>query len=353
MEPTWTNRADRSTYLLGDWQQSWTREPRANSSYCDQRFELGWRFGPTKTCPRCAEIPVANICPPPGTLSDFVQSFAHAFVLCHAHSCARHLSGYWPLDVQLEIFDALKYNRGLARTVGPAVAHALGLTAPGRRALKSHSRTADAAAAHRVLVLLAHLEIVHIAARRGLANVIIIEADIRPVHRHALSLADITHLRAALDRAPWELVRPTGFFSDYAQWVADKEKKPCPQPCLCVPWPVVQPTERQEAVDSPGRGRHGLVGSDADATPARPRFCEVRAPPSLIPSDDQTEEPSNAIRPNYAMRCNVKNTEAFAVHSRAFPRFGAMRRAVRRGLMRVAANISARGIGVRLSVQRR
>lgn len=158
---TWSFRAQTSTYLRG-WTSWAVRESRSNDSYCERRFRMGWQHGPTPTCPRCDEKPAANVCPPPGTLSDFVRSFGHAFVLCHSHTCARHLSGYWPVDLDLEIFDAAVFNRRLARKFGPAVAHALGLTRPGRRALKSRFAAGAGATAHRVLVLLAHLEIVRL-----------------------------------------------------------------------------------------------------------------------------------------------------------------------------------------------
>lgn len=338
----WHFRAERSHYLLGWSAAAWTKEPRANASHCQRRFRMGWRTGPTKTCPKCADVVGANVCPRPGTLSDFVRSFEHAFVLCHAHQCARHMSGYWPLSLTIEPFDVGVFNQGVARLVGPTVAHALGLTRPGRRALQRVD--SHAAAAHRVLVLLAHLEIVTIAARRNLTNVLVLESDVRPVSRHALSRAEVNALRDALAHEPWALLRPTGFFPDFAQWVTDRFTRRCPPRCECTPWPRQDGTRRTNQTLAP--------------TSSPSRWCLVRAPPERSAPrvrDATTGEMLPAL-PDYTRRCDVKNTEAYAVHARAFPRFVAMRQAVRRGLAAVAANISlwesSRG-GMRLSAARR
>ena len=171
-EKTWHRH--RSTYLLGWNASSWmaTRLPRGNGSYCQRRSRLGWLYGPTKTCPRCDEREGSGVCPAPGSLADFLRSFEHVFVMCEGHRCARHISGYWPLNVSIKPFDTEDFNRMLAHQLSPPVAHALGL-APQRAASR---RAVPSATAHRLLVLLAHLTVVQEAARRGSRNILIMES---------------------------------------------------------------------------------------------------------------------------------------------------------------------------------
>jgi hypothetical protein len=189
----------------------------------------------------------------------------------------------------MRIFDHEKLNRALAKIVGPVIARALGIDS-SQTVEPILQRNHLEAARHRVLGLLAHLQLASIAAAEGLTHVLILEADVRPVVSRALTRKQLIELAANLNTHKWSVLRPTGYFYDfhYNRYPPRGERRPCPSECACSP-----------------------VGACS-------RLCEVKAPPLL-------HDEIHFDAPDYKRRCNVKNLEAYAIHSRTFPVWLAMR----------------------------
>ena len=150
--------------------------------------------------------------------------FNRTFVLCFGLStCPRHRRGYWPRHVhdRMTVIDGHDLDRTLAQRLGARGAALLGV-------LPAHASEADRRrklqaphwlriVRHRVLALLATLKIIELADEARLPNVLVLEGDVRPVPQNALQPADIEGLRAYMRSQPWEIVRPSGYFYDFAQ----------------------------------------------------------------------------------------------------------------------------------------
>lgn len=346
-------RADRATMRAATSEIA-AEEYVPHRSHHRPYFERGDCTVATRTrvwsdeCPRCQEVPGAGVCPAPGTLSDFVLSFNHTYVLCFGPAtCPRHRRGYWPRAVheRMTVIDGRDLDRALARRVGPRVAAILGIDAAAAAATAaappSNSLNMSRSGAfptrelrkarykklpnwvpivrHRVLALLATLRVVELAHAAGRPHALILEGDVRPVPAHALGRDDLLELRAHLATQPWEVVRPSGYFFDFARGRNAKGAK-CPAQCRCRP---AITTAR------PAGRPHG-------------RFCEVRramvrggtAAGHRAAQDVDTERavtnaaasPSPTMLTRLDARCDVRDTVGFAVSARTYPAFRKLRR---------------------------
>jgi hypothetical protein len=230
---------------------------------------------PTAACPRCdANSKLPHVCPMPTHLAAVATLFERTLVLCHGKGCSRHLGDYWPASMSVEAFDAQDLDRRLARGHGPAVAALLGLDGEdaGRPAV---------AAQRAARTLLAHFELVRVAAERRLSSVLILEDDVRPLgalsmlHRH-----EVEALRTRLLQ-PWSVVRAGGLYRSFQPWYR-KEPGSCTPACRCV----------------------AIKGVAS-------RLCEVRAPPAS----------ANGTLLAKADFCEVRDTIAYAVSASAYPTF--------------------------------
>ena len=255
------------------------------------------------TCPRCQEVAGAGVCPAPDALAAFAMLFNRTFVLCFGKAtCPRHRSGYWPRELhdRMTVFDGRDLDRVLGFRVGPSVSALLGIGAAGPYTKKREAKLARAnpttalnslkIVRHRVLALLASLKVVDYAQSQGLPNILVLEGDVRPVPRNGLSASDVGGLRSWLARNSWQVVRPSGYFWDFADNRGKEKATSCPAQCRCT--------------------RTGLE-----------RACLVRR----APRDDS------------APRCDVRDTVGFAVHSRAYPAFRRQRRLALDALVQMAS----------------
>ena len=155
---------------------------------------------------------------------------------------------------------------------------------------------------HRVLALLASLKMVELADRAGLPSVLVLEGDVRPVTRHALTLHEVEELRAFLTSHPWQIVRPSGYFWDFAPNRGKGAARGfCPAQCKCA--------------SGVGLSRACLVKRAA----THGTHHAARVPP-----------------------CDVRDTVGFAVHRRTFPAFRKLRRAALDALAEMAASVEAK-----------
>ncbi|KAL1496841.1 hypothetical protein AB1Y20_014427 [Prymnesium parvum] len=236
--------------------------PRGDCAVAERRRK------PSPRCPRCEEVAGAGVCPSPGSFSDFALLFNHTYVLCSARTtCRRHAYGYWPsrLHERMTLVDARRLDAELAATLGPSAARLLGIR-PAARGAPVWLRIVR----HRILALLSSLRLVELAAAARRPHVLILEGDVRPVPRHALSASALSSLRATLSLHPWTLVRPSGYFFHFGHYAG--RGRGCPAACRCVR--------------------------------ASPRACRLAAA---------------------APPCDVRDTVAFAAHAAAFPAFAAQR----------------------------
>ena len=227
------------------------------------------------------------MCPDPQHLAALATLFDRTFILCTGaqkmlrDNCRRHRSGFWSTAMQVEVFDAEALDRALVRELGVRGASLLGL-ANNDGAPRTNWQ-------HAVLTLLAHVELVRIAARRKLHSVMIMEADVRPLGgRSTLSPHELRVLQKRL-RAPWSVVRAGGFYRSFATWYRDKPSK-CAAACRCV----------------------ALEGSK--------HLCEIMAA-----SRTSSEGEAGGMRfeqvPGNGEVCDVRDTVAYAVSKDAFPIF--------------------------------
>lgn len=233
-------------------------------------------------CPRCQEVPGAGVCPAPGSFVEFALLFNRTYVLCYGTgTCPRHRRGYWPLRLheRMSVFDGRDLDRALATRLGPRGAALLGLLdspADVKRVKVEFGWLRIVR--HRILALLATLKVIELAHGAGLPNVLFLEGDVRPVPRNMLSSVDIRGLDGYLRSNPWQVVRPGGYYYDYSQYRFKRSvRNGCAQRCRCLPT--------------------GLT-----------RACLVRSAGDL------------------ESRCDVRDTVAFAAHSRTFPAFQRARR---------------------------
>ena len=290
-------------------------------------------------CPRCAEVPGAGVCPLPGTLEQVMLLFNKTAVLCASKNCKRHESSarYWPPAVQdrLEIFQAATVDRELEnRRDGSEIAELLGLR--GKFAKTKAAREYVHGPWHRVRALLASLEVVLSAERRGLDSILVVEGDVRPVPKNQLSSEEIAALQAWLSASDsrWQVLRLGGYFRSHSQYRSTSERSVgCPASCRCNGVPAsltaaAASTFRILDATDGGSGEDRLIGPLITTHPGRAlnlytgrspsrsysRFCEIDPP--VVASDEAWPA---------APFCNVKDTVAFAVHKRAFPAFRRLR----------------------------
>ena len=196
---------------------------------------------------------------------DFVKLFDRAVVICRGVACVRHKFGYWPLDLDLDVLDVDEFNKDLASRSHPRVARALGIFESS--STKSHWAKATR---HRVLSLLTHLSAVLASRARNDSNVLVLESDVRPVEKHALSAELVAEIGTLLKRRTWQILRPSGYYHDFSEYRFRKLNGTCPVECLCRRW---------------------------GSTNTSSRVCEVQA------------------------GCKIKNTELYAVQRREYPVF--------------------------------
>ena len=254
------------------------------------------------SCPRCEEVPGAGVCPAPGTLSDFVRLFNHTYVLCFGtRSCPRHRQGYWPRDVheRMTVLDGHELDAKLGQRLGPFARSLLGIG--DNQSRPTHSKRGSLISRkeahlllkkerdedrqirtlqHRMKQLLAVLEIIELAHSAGLPNVLVLEGDVRPVSKFSLSASEVSQFDTYLRENAWEVVRPSAYFQEFG-WASPYSSRPrrttCLGPCNCT------------------------IPTGLD------RACLVRRAEHL------------------ESRCDVRDTVAFAVHSRAFQTFRSLR----------------------------
>ena len=253
----------------------------------DCREEMKRRT-PTATCPQCLNVSGAGVCPAPGSVGSLALEFDQVFVLCMDATCLRHRTGYWPPKVhrRLTVFDANDLDRTLSEQVGPKVSRLLNI---GSMATPSANRT-NTVLRHRILALLALLQLVGEAQRRGLQSVLILEADLHPLSNTQFELqpAALAEIAAVLRSREWSVLRLGGQFWHYS-W--SRKPAACPTGCAC--------------------------------TAVAGHACEIRPP---------------AWGGEY---CMVKDTVAFAVHHRAYGAFASARRRALRALHRAVHTESA------------
>ena len=285
------------------------------------------------TCPRCQEVAGAGVCPAPGTLSDFMLLFNRTFVLCFgSETCPRHERGYWPRAVheRMTVIDGKTLDARLSRHLGPKGAALLGILASNATvAAHRHKKKAPywvRIARHRVLALLATLKVIEQARAANLQNALILEGDVRPVPRNALDASEIAALRRYLSTTPWEVVRPSGYFFDFAQYRAKGGAAACPAQCRC---------------ERPGGLRRACVVRRA----LPPRGTAPRGRRSLGQGGALDDGGSGAAAgmplATLEARCDVRDTVAFAVHARTFATFRRVRRGALDALAQIAAAASA------------
>ena len=243
------------------------------------------RRTPTATCPRCQEVAGAGVCPAPGSVGSLAREFDQVFVLCMGTSCLRHRTGYWPPGVhrKLTAFDAVDMDRTLSEEIGPQASQLLRIGA-NHSQHRSRATPGESVLRHRVLALLAHLQLVAEAKRRGLQSVLILEADVRPLSntRYELQPDAVAEIADALRSREWSVLRLGGQFTEYS-W--SRNPAECPAGCAC--------------------------------TPVTRRTCEIRPPPAWG-----------------GAYCKVKDTVAYAVHRRAYGAFVSARHRALRALQR-------------------
>ena len=100
------------------------------------------------------------------------------------------------------------------------------------RASKQYDSTAadTRSRQHRVLALLATLKIIDIAHSAGMPNVLVLEGDVRPLSKFSLSAEDVSQLAVYLRENPWEVLRPSGYFQDFAYHSRHRAAS-CPRQC--------------------------------------------------------------------------------------------------------------------------
>jgi hypothetical protein len=256
-----------------------------------------------------------------GLLGQIIDIWQHIFVLCYSRTCDVHSAQgaadgrrmWWPsIQDRITVVDAAKLdaenrdiiewagcnlpNRSAGRSGEPAIQdpcrHA-GPTSGG----KDWRRNAK----HQLTILLAHLTLIETAAKLGLQDVLILEADLVPTLAVARLSPNATHatrvaqrMRDALDTRPWSVMRMSGMFysKEYAAKISD-QRLGCSRRCHCTPW-----------------------GGSALIRPLVPRmrFCQVAPAPS----------PTDQILPMLGLLdswCDVRDSAAYAVHKSAYKPF--------------------------------
>lgn len=202
----------------------------------------------------------------------------------------------------MTVHDGRDVDRLLGQRVGPSVAAILGIGVAGRPSSQEAKARNDALriVRHRVLALLASLKMVEFADRADLPSVLILEGDVRPVTRHALTRREVEELSAFLASHPWQVVRPSGYFWDFAPNRGKGAVRQCPAQCKCA-------------------GGVGLSRACLVKRTAAHGMHHVRSPP-----------------------CDVRDTVGFAVHRRTFPAFRKLRRVALDALAEMAARVEAK-----------
>ena len=228
-------------------------------------------------------------------LAALLALFDATFVLCagagtERDNCARHRgASYWPASLSVDTFEGPRLDAQIIAHHGEAIKWVLGQT----RADPTLTRKGDdlhlKGARHRIRTLLAHLELVRIASRRGLQSVFILEADVRPLGgTRSLRPDELMALGTWLRHGAWQVVRASGLYRDFSSSYR-KPPSVCPRACKCKP--VIPGAER--------------------------RVCETAAP---IAADDGTAPLMNSSRAAGAI-CDVRDTVAYGVSAAAFPTF--------------------------------
>lgn len=279
-------------------------------------------------CHRCDHVAGAGVCPPAGTLANVMLLFERIFVLCFRESCRRHEGGYWPPEVQerVEVFRGEQLDEQLAEEVGGKAADLLKI---GRYAFSQPSRMdqrstlvyrSSLGSRHRLLALLASLQLGVVARRRGLSNFLFIEGDVRPttsepaeLHfrstKFSISPDEVKLLGDAMRSRTWSIIRLGGHVGYYSNSGRIKENVKCPEQCRC----------RQ------------VTG----------RVCEVAAGPHPAMDIDF----GSFAADSYTRYCMIKETTGVGVHSSAFARFAALRRSAIsriRSLAQGSTNVTTR-----------
>ena len=170
------------------------------------------------------------MCPAPGSVGLLALEFHQVFVLCMGETCLRHRTGYWPPEVhrKLTVFDAGDMDRTLSEEVGPQVSRLLNIGPMTKRS----ANPGDKLLRHRVLAMLATLQLVVEAKRRGLQSVLILEADLHPLSntRYELQPDAVAGIADALRSREWSVLRLGGQFWHYS-W--SRQPAACPTGCAC------------------------------------------------------------------------------------------------------------------------
>lgn len=215
----------------------------------------------------------------------------------------------------MTVIDGQSLDRALAERLGARAAALLGILPahPTKQERKDLRLAPDwmRIVRHRVLALLATLEVIKRAQVAGLPNALFLEGDVRPVPSNMLTSADIDGLRSYLGSRPWELVRPSGYFYDFAQYRRRANAAKCPSQCKC------EPTGLSRACLVP---RAKVDGASAPTPGEAARRRPVAAGELL------------------AARCDVRDTVGFAVHARTYPTFRRLRRAALQAVGRMASH---------------
>ena len=134
---------------------------------------------------------------------------------------------------KLTAFDAFDMDRTLSEEIGPQASELLRIGS-NRLHHRSRATAGDSVLRHRVLALLAHLQLVVEANRRGLQSVLILEADVCPLSntRYELQPDAVAEIADALRSREWSVLRLGGQFTEYS-W--SRNPVECPAGCACTP----------------------------------------------------------------------------------------------------------------------
>ena len=318
---------------------------------------------PHETCPRCDEVAGAGICPKAGAVGHFALEFHQTFVLCIGVSCHRHRTGYWPpaVHARLVVFDATELDDQLAQSTGLRVARLLGIGEWKRQEEEEPKDWAKRRGftgvtptfryqCHRLVTLLASLQLVAEAARRGLESVLVLEGDVRPLSNrpeYDMPASEVAALGATLRHHPWSIVRLHGYFWSFHKQCSSIKclrKRREPAGSSYGPPRVTKhrlPKKRLGAAAWSNATFFGEGACPAECT-CRPVGEPVHAC-VLSRRRNCTRACEIAPAPPGTEGCVVKDTVAFAVHRRAFGAFAQQRRRALRALVAVADLVNAAG----------
>jgi hypothetical protein len=189
----------------------------------------------------------------------------------------------------MTVVDGRDLDAKLARRLGPRAASLLGVSSRLPFASAGRAPHWVRTLRHQVLALLSSLKIVDLARAAGRPNVLVLEGDVRPVPRAALTTDDVVDLCSFVRAGEWEVIRPSGYFFDFARYRGGGRARGCPRQCRCARTTVQ-------------------------------RGC-------LVLSSRQMQT-----------RCDVRDTVGFAAHARTFPVFRRMLRDVLRTVSEMASS---------------